>query len=122
MLPRPLEFWAANFHAVVDVNLCDGCGTCAKRCQVNAVSVAAKKQPSVVNRNRCIGCGLCVPTCPKKAMSLLKKPAEVVPPKTREDLYDIIMANKKGKVGKLKLMGKMTIDSIRTGRAGKSGN
>jgi hypothetical protein len=63
-----------------------------------------------------------VPTCPKKAMSLLKKPAEVVPPKTREDLYDIIMANKKGKVGKLKLMGKMTIDSIRTGRAGKSGN
>lgn len=122
MLPRPLEFWAANFHAVVDVSLCDGCGTCAKRCQVGAVSAAAKKQPAEVNLNRCIGCGLCVPTCPKKAMSLLKKPAEVVPPKTREDLYDIIMANKKGKVGKLKLMGKMTIDSIRTGRAGKSGN
>ncbi len=121
-LPRPLDFWAANFHAVVDVNLCDGCGACAKRCQVGAVSVAAKKQPAAVDLNRCIGCGLCVPTCPKKAMSLLKKPAEVVPPKTREDLYDIIMANKKGKLGKLKLMGKITIDSIRAGRTGKSGN
>ncbi len=122
MLPRPLDFWAANFHAVVDVNLCDGCGACAKRCQVGAVSVAAKKQPAAVALNRCLGCGLCVTACPKKAMSLLKKPAEIVPPKTREDLYDIIMANKKGKLGKLKLMVKMTKDSIRAGRTGKPGN
>ena len=122
MLPKPLDFWVANFHAVVDVKLCDGCGACAKRCQVGAVSVSAKKQPSVVDLNRCIGCGLCVPTCPKKAMSLLKKPDEIVPPKTREDLYDIIMANKKGKLGKLKLVGKLTIDSIRAGRTLKPGN
>lgn len=121
-LPRPVDFWAANFHAAVEVKLCDGCGTCAKRCQVSAVSVAAKKQPAVVDLNRCIGCGLCVSTCPKKAISLLKKPDEVVPPKTREDLYDIIMANKKGKLGKFKLMGKMTIDSMRSGRPKKSGN
>ncbi len=122
MLPRPLDFWAANFHAVVDEKLCDGCGTCAKRCQVGAVSAPAKKQPSVVDLNRCIGCGLCVPTCPKKAMSLLENSKEVIPPKTREDLYDIIYANKKGKLGKLKLMGKMTVDSIRAGRKGKPGN
>jgi NAD-dependent dihydropyrimidine dehydrogenase PreA subunit len=120
MLPKPLEFWASNYYAVADLDLCDGCGTCAKRCQANAVSVAAKKQPAIVDLNRCIGCGLCVPTCPKKAMSLAKKPAEVVPPKTREDLYDIIMAKKKGKLGKLKLMGKITIDSIKAGRAGKT--
>jgi len=122
MLPKPLGFWVANFHSVVEVKLCDGCGACAKRCQVGAVSVAEKKQPAVVDLNRCIGCGLCVSTCPKKAMSLLKKPNEVVPPKTREDLYDVIMANKKGKLGKLKLMGKMTIDTIRAGRTEKPGN
>jgi NAD-dependent dihydropyrimidine dehydrogenase PreA subunit len=121
-LPRPLEFWATNFHAVVDIDLCDGCGACAKRCQVGAASVAEKKQPATVDLNRCIGCGLCVPTCPKKALSLLNKPAEVVPPKTREDLYDIIMANKKNKLEKFKLIGKITIDSIRTGRAEKPGN
>lgn len=120
-LPKPLEFWAANFHATVNADLCDGCGTCAKRCQVGAVSAAEKGQSAVVDLNRCIGCGLCVPTCPKKAMSLLEKPKKAVPPETREDLYDIIMAKKKGKLGKLKVMGKMTVDSIRAGRKGKPG-
>ncbi len=120
-LPRPLEFWAANFQATVNADLCDGCGTCARRCQVGAVSAAEKGRPAVVDLNRCIGCGLCVPTCPKKAMSLLEKPKKAVPPETREDLYDIIMAKKKGKLGKLKVMGKMTVDSIRAGRKGKPG-
>ncbi|MEM5785776.1 MAG: 4Fe-4S dicluster domain-containing protein, partial [Syntrophobacteraceae bacterium] len=119
MLPRPLEFWAANFHARVDVALCDGCGACAKRCQVGAVKVVAKSQPAEVDLNRCIGCGLCVPVCPMEAMSLLKKADEVVPPKTREDLYDIIMANKKGKLEKLKMIGKMGINSVRAGRTAK---
>ena len=115
-LPKPLDFWASNFHAAVDLSGCDGCGACQKRCQVGAVSVSEKKQPAVVDLNRCIGCGLCVPTCPKKAISLLKKPVEVIPPQTREDLYDIIMAKKKGKLGKVKLTGKLFIDAVRTGR------
>ena len=72
MLPKPVDFWAANFHAVVDFTLCDGCGACAKRCQVSAVSVAGEKQAAAVDLSRCIGCGLCVPTCSKKAMSLVK--------------------------------------------------
>ena len=115
-LPKPLEFWASNFHAVVDIKACDGCGVCGKRCQVGAVSVSARKQPAVVDINRCIGCGLCVPTCPKKAITLLKKPAETRPPKTREELYDIIMAEKKGAFGKAKLKGKLIFDAIRTGK------
>jgi hypothetical protein len=61
-----------------------------------------------------------VPTCAKEAISLVKKPDEFIPPKTRDDLYGIIMAKKKGKLGKLKLMGKITIDSIRAGRTTKS--
>ncbi len=115
-LPKPLEFWASNFHAVVDMKACDGCGVCGKRCQVGAVSVSAKNQPAVVDINRCIGCGLCVPTCPEKAISLLKKPAETRPPKTREELYDIIMAEKKGTLGKARLKGKLIFDAIRTGK------
>lgn len=116
MLPKPLDFWAANFQAEVASALCNGCSACVNRCQVGAVSVSAKGKPATVDLNRCIGCGLCVPVCPKNAMSLRHKPVEVVPPKTREELYDIIMANKKGRLGKLKLLGKMTIDAIRTGR------
>jgi NAD-dependent dihydropyrimidine dehydrogenase PreA subunit len=115
-LPKPLDFWASNFQAMVDTNKCEGCGACAKRCQVGAVKVEAKKQPAVVNLSLCIGCGLCASICPKGAISLFKKPTEVMPPETVEDLYDIIMAGKKGRLEKLKLGGKLLIDVIRTGR------
>jgi NAD-dependent dihydropyrimidine dehydrogenase PreA subunit len=113
-LPKPLDFWASNFHAVVDLNACDGCGVCEECCQVGALRVSAKKKPAVVNLNRCIGCGLCVSICPKEAISLLKKPTEVKPPETREELYEIIMAKKKGRLGKLKMIGKYYVDAIRT--------
>ena len=115
MLPKPLDFWATNFYAAVDENNCDGCGVCAKRCQVNAIMVTAKRQPAIVDLNRCLGCGVCVPTCPQAAISLVKKSAETRPPRTREDLFDIIMARKKGPLGKLKLTGKLVFDAIATG-------
>ncbi len=114
-LPRPLDFWAANFQAAVDRDTCEGCGTCEKRCQVGAVSVSEKKQPAKVDLERCIGCGVCVPACPTQSITLVKKPAEVRPPQTREDLHEILMAGKKGRLGKLMLTGKLLVDSVRTG-------
>jgi NAD-dependent dihydropyrimidine dehydrogenase PreA subunit len=114
-LPKPLDFWVANFYAAVDKDTCEGCGACMKRCQVGAVSVAAKKQPAVADRNRCIGCGVCIPACPTKSIILVKKPDEVRPPQTREDLHDIMMTGKKGRLEKLKLAGILIVDSVRTG-------
>ncbi|MGD9274571.1 MAG: 4Fe-4S binding protein, partial [Desulfobacterales bacterium] len=87
-----------------------------KRCQVGAVAVSDPKQHAIVDPERCLGCGVCVTTCPAQAISLSKKPTEVRPPQTREDLYDIIMTNKKGRLGKLKLTGKLVVDAIRTGQ------
>lgn len=115
-IPKPLDFWASNFQAVVDTSTCDGCGTCEQWCQVGAVSVSESNQHAVVDLNRCLGCGVCVTNCPTESITLVKKPAEVKPPPTREDLYEIIMANKKGRLGKLKLTGKMFIDAVRTGQ------
>ena len=115
-LPKPLDFWASNFYAAVDADACNGCGTCEKRCQVGAASVPEQKKQSSIDLNRCIGCGVCIPTCPKKAIALHKKPIEVRPPQTKEDLYDIIMSHKKGRLGKLKVTGKLVIDAIRTGQ------
>lgn len=115
-LPKPVDFWASNFYAVVDTDVCDGCGNCEKRCQVGAARVSEKTQQSSIDLNRCIGCGLCIPTCPQKAISLQKKPTEVRPPQTKEELYDIIMSHKKGRLGKLKVTGKFVIDAIRTGQ------
>jgi len=115
-LPKPVDFWASNFYAVVDADVCNGCGNCEKRCQVGAVRVSEKKQQAAIDLNRCIGCGVCIPTCPDKAMSLQKNHAEVIPPPTREDLYDIIMSHKKGTLGKLKVTGKLFVDAILTGQ------
>ena len=115
-IPKPLDFWASNFYALVDMNTCEGCGTCEEWCQVGAVIVSENNQQAVVDLNRCLGCGVCVSNCPTESISLFKKPTEVRPPQTREDLYDIIMSRKKGRLGKLKLTGKMFIDAVRTGQ------
>lgn len=115
-LPKPLEFWSSSFHATVDKNACEGCGICSKRCQMGAVTVGSQNQSSVVNQNLCIGCGLCVPTCPRQAIYLERNTAPVSPPDRRQDLYDVIMARKKGKWGKLKLTGKLFVDAVITGR------
>lgn len=115
-LPKPLDFWATNFHAVVDSGTCAGCGNCEERCQVAAVKVCEKERLAVVNRDRCIGCGICVSSCPTESISLLKNPVETIPPKTREELFDILMDKKKGKLGKWVLTGKLILDAVRTGR------
>jgi Fe-S-cluster-containing hydrogenase component 2 len=73
------------------------------------VSVDDSVGTSFVNLNRCIGCGSCVVTCPTGAMGLLKKEKEIVPPQDTEGLYDVIMANKKGTLGKIKLAMKLML-------------
>jgi electron transport complex protein RnfB len=103
MLPKPVDFWATNYYASVNAESCSGCGACVERCQVNAVTVDDRVATPFVNLNRCIGCGNCVVTCPTGAMSLLKRDKATVPPQDSEGLYDIIMAKKKGRFGKVKL-------------------
>jgi len=101
-LPKPLDFWATNFYATVDKNTCEGGGTCIECCQIGAVGISEKEQYAVVDLDRCLGCGVCVSNCPSDSISLMKKPSEVIPPQTREELIDIIMASKKGRFGKVK--------------------
>ncbi len=113
-LPRPLDFWSANYYAQVARAACNGCGTCLDRCQVDAVSLEGMPERATVDLNRCIGCGLCVTTCQREAIQLRKKPVEVKPPETWEELYEIIFSRKKGPMGKLSLAVKMIVDTVRT--------
>ena len=141
-LPIPIEFWSSNFYVAIDSNRCNGCGICSKRCQVGGISnysldekrldsrqTTSKK--AIVDLNVCIGCGLCVPTCPKKAIALVKKQEETKPPLNREELYDIIMDNKKHGIAalntlkdtsiqeslnKLKVVGKLARGMLKTGK------
>jgi ferredoxin len=107
MLPRPVDFWASNYHASVDAAACTGCETCVERCQVDAVSIDKKRGVSVVNLARCIGCGNCIASCPSSAVSLVKKEKECAPPQTREELYELVMAHKKGVVGKIRVAARL---------------
>lgn len=69
----------ANYYAMVETDLCIGCGNCVDRCQVNAITL--ENDAAVVNRKKCIGCGLCVTGCTSSAASLKRKPdAEIVIP------------------------------------------
>ena len=109
MLPRPVDFWATNYYASVDTETCTGCGSCVERCQVNALAIEEGHSVPSINPARCIGCGNCVSSCPSQALSLVKKEKEVVPPLDTQDLYRVIMANKKGKLGRIKLAARLIL-------------
>jgi ferredoxin len=109
MLPKPVDFWSSDYYASVNIANCTGCGVCIERCQVNALSFDEHLGIPTINLDRCIGCGNCVSSCPSGALSLLQKDKIVVPPMDTQGLYDTIMANKKGKLGKIKLAARLIL-------------
>jgi len=93
-VPNPAGFWASNFYAEIDAELCEGCGTCVDRCQTNAMKLDEEKEISTIDLSRCLGCGNCVPFCPSDAIELRQKDQEIVPPPTGEDMFEAIVASK----------------------------
>ncbi len=96
-VPDPANYVVSNFYSKVDPKLCTGCGTCIDRCQLNAITII--DDISSIDRKRCIGCGNCVTVCPSDAITLNKKEDQHIPPKTMDDLYDLIL-NEKSKLKK----------------------
>ncbi|MEW6554237.1 MAG: 4Fe-4S binding protein [Actinomycetota bacterium] len=74
---RPADFVHSVFQVRKDPDLCNGCGTCVERCQMEAIY--GKEGGIEVDIARCIGCGLCVSTCAQRALSLAEKAAGPVP-------------------------------------------
>jgi Na+-translocating ferredoxin:NAD+ oxidoreductase subunit B len=93
-IPNPVDHWATNFFAEVDLELCLGCGLCEERCQASALKMNQASQVMTVDLTRCLGCGLCIEACPEQALELKKKPTETVPPPTMDDTIEVIMSNK----------------------------
>ncbi|MFH1091756.1 MAG: 4Fe-4S binding protein [Pseudomonadota bacterium] len=60
---------AGALRAVVDRELCQGCGLCAEVCLEEAMALNSTAE---VDPERCLGCGLCVQVCPEGAISLVR--------------------------------------------------
>ncbi|GFI62592.1 caffeyl-CoA reductase-Etf complex subunit CarE [Clostridiales bacterium] len=51
----------------VKTSKCVGCGSCAKNCAHDAISIVDKK--AVIDTEKCAGCGRCIGSCPFDAMA-----------------------------------------------------
>ncbi|MBI2219992.1 MAG: 4Fe-4S binding protein [Acidobacteria bacterium] len=96
-LPEPARHFSTNHLADVNPDICEACGTCQGRCQMDAVSF--ETGAAAVLEARCIGCGLCVTTCPSGAMTLVRRPGNRTPPADTPALYTAIFIERFGKFG-----------------------
>ncbi|HYW43908.1 MAG TPA: 4Fe-4S dicluster domain-containing protein [Bryobacteraceae bacterium] len=106
--PVPAEYFSSNFHAAVDSDTCQSCGTCEVRCQMEAISSPEGK--AVVDLERCIGCALCVTTCPSGALRLEPNDKPRIPPDDTKALYMKMLEDRYGpwgmaKIGAKKMLG-----------------
>ena len=100
--PRPAELYTSTYYAEIDQELCKGCKTCIKRCQMNAITIM--DDIASVDLKFCIGCGLCVLKCPTKSITLKKKEKIRIPPRGHFRLFLSITKEKYGSWAAFKLI------------------
>ena len=103
--PRPVELFVTNYYVEFNAELCNGCGECIDKCQLDAREMV--DGIATLNTDRCIGCGNCVVICSTDANKLIKKEDETILPKDKEDFNMQTLANRTGKWNTLKVRAKM---------------
>lgn len=68
---------SSGYTALVDPDLCEGCGTCEEYCQFSAIEM--EEGWAVINQEACFGCGVCVDKCDQGAIALNLDPSKGEP-------------------------------------------
>lgn len=92
---------ASSYRLEVNPQTCLACGTCLKRCPMDALqlrySAQARNKYSkavVVDLDVCLGCGVCVHKCPTRSLALKRKENIQEPPETVRDYMQSYMADR----------------------------
>lgn len=73
-----------NFLAMVNDEICIGCGTCVEKCHTYAAYLNDDKKARK-KEEHCIGCGVCAHFCPQNAITMVEGERIVrIPPKKRQ--------------------------------------
>ena len=71
---RARHDFVAGFRALVDPDLCNGCGECERACRFDAV-VCHEGGPAEFADLACEGCGVCARVCPEQAIRMVERTA-----------------------------------------------
>lgn len=74
----------SNFIPTIETVICIGCGICADKCQIHAITMTDQlegREVPVVNNEICIGCGVCASACSTGALTMERRSVLHVPPK-----------------------------------------
>lgn len=71
------NMFRAEYVALIDPEVCNGCKACIRQCQFGALRYSAVNKKVLVDPRACFGCGVCRAVCHHNAITL---PARVLDP------------------------------------------
>ncbi len=90
----------SNFLPVLETEKCVGCGTCADRCHIRAITMQEDEYGAeipVVNKEICLGCGVCASACPSSSLTMSRRTVLHVPPDNTKEKF-LRIAREKGRI------------------------